>query len=199
MRLGNRDISTGDLLPADRFPVFLNVFKTLVWLWVFSAVVAMKPSAAEGSPQKTVRKETPKNKPTPKTDSTRKISNSPAHNALFRQEPAPVDPLEKREHVVQQTKLGDTLPELLSRFRLPQTEKQLWTRSVRRSFGAQALPPGKEIHFYFLSRLYAVGARGRQANLKRWKLTIMMSRPSPGKRASKESSSRSVKSLMTSS
>jgi len=149
MRLGNRDISTGDLLPADRFPVSLNVFKTLVWLWVFSAVVAMKPSAAEGSPQKTVRKETPKNKPTPKTDSTRKISNSPAHNALFRQEPAPVDPLEKREHVVQQTKLGDTLPELLSRFRLPQTEKQLWTRSVRRSFGAQALPPGKEIHFYF--------------------------------------------------
>src|SRR5947208_15416048 len=81
MRLGNRDISTGDLLPADRFPVSLNVFKTLVWLWVFSAVVAMKPSAAEGSPQKTVRKETPKNKPTPKTDSTRKISNSPAYRS----------------------------------------------------------------------------------------------------------------------
>src|SRR5207247_8634143 len=149
MRLGNRDISTGDLLPADRFPVSLNVFKTLVWLWVFSAVVAMKPSAAEGSPQKTVRKETPKSKPTPKTDSTRKISNSPAHNALFRQEAASVDPLEKREHVVQQTKLGDTLPELLRRFRVPQTEKQRWTRYVRQSFGAQALPPGKEIHFYF--------------------------------------------------
>src|SRR5206468_11263208 len=109
-------------------PVSLNGLQTLVWLWVFSAAVAMKPSAADGSPQKTVRKETPKNKPTPTTDSTRKISDSPAHNALFRQESAPVGPLEKREHVVQQTKLGDTLPELLSRFRLPQTEKQLWTQ-----------------------------------------------------------------------
>src|SRR5947208_14043450 len=111
MRLGNRDISTGDLLPADRFPVFLNVFKTLVWLWVFSAVVAMKPSAAEGSPQKTVRKETPESTPTPTTHSTRTISNSPAHNALFRQHPAPVDPLDKREHVVQHTKLHAPLPE----------------------------------------------------------------------------------------
>ena len=46
--------------------------------------------------------------------------------------------------------MGDTLQELLSRFGLSNTERQLWTRSIQRNIGPRGLlPPGKEVHFYF--------------------------------------------------
>ncbi len=41
------------------------------------------------------------------------------------------------------------LPGLINRFGLPPMESQLWVRTVRKNMGAQALSPGKEIHFYF--------------------------------------------------
>ena len=151
MRLGNRHTSGGKVLRVkDQVPPILSLFKTLIWLWVLSAVFAIKPSDAHAAKQKAVRKEASKGKPTPTAAPVRRVSQAQAHNALLRQhEPASIDLLEKREHVVQRTKSGDTLPQLLNRFSLPQTEKQLWTRSIQRNFGAQALPVGKEIHFYF--------------------------------------------------
>jgi murein DD-endopeptidase MepM/ murein hydrolase activator NlpD len=58
--------------------------------------------------------------------------------------------MERREYVVQQTKAGDTLYELLDRFGLSTNEKQLWSRSIQRNIGARGLlPAGKEVHFYF--------------------------------------------------
>jgi len=58
--------------------------------------------------------------------------------------------MERRQYVVQRTKAGDTLYELLSRFGLSTNEKQLWTRSIQRNIGARGLlPAGKEVHFYF--------------------------------------------------
>jgi murein DD-endopeptidase MepM/ murein hydrolase activator NlpD len=124
------------------FSVFPSVFRTLVWLWVISFVFAMKPTSAQGSKQKTVRKEAPKSKATAPALPIRRLTKT--------QSEVPADAMERREHVIQQTKIGDTLQELLSRFGLSNTERQLWTRSIQRNIGPRGLlPAGKEVHFYF--------------------------------------------------
>jgi murein DD-endopeptidase MepM/ murein hydrolase activator NlpD len=160
MRRVNQHTSAGRLFSAEsRAPAFFGFFKTLVWLWVLSAVVAIKPSGADAAKQKTVRKEVGKGKPVPSAAvPVRSLNKAQTYKALLRQPAAaPIDPLEKREQVVQRTKRGDTLPGLVSRLHLSQTEKQLWTRSIRRNFGPQPLPSGREIHFYFSKP----GGRGR--------------------------------------
>ena len=151
MHLGDRHTTAAKALPSgNRVSAFLSLFKILVWLSVISAIVGMKPSRAEAARQKAVRKEPARFKAISPASPGRISGNGHVPKALLRQpDPAPSDFLEKREHVVQQTKHGDTLLELLSRFRLPPAEKQVWTRSIKRNFGAQTLPPGKEIHFYF--------------------------------------------------
>jgi murein DD-endopeptidase MepM/ murein hydrolase activator NlpD len=162
MRLVHRHRSARRLFCAeDSVSVFYGLFKTLVWLWVFSAVVAVKPSGAEAAKQKPVRKETSKKKP-PSTVPVRTLSKAQARNALLRPTLyAPIDSQEKRERLVEQTKAGDTLPKLLSRFHLSQSEKRLWTRSIQQNFGTQALAPGREIHFYFSKP--SGGGRGQSA------------------------------------
>jgi murein DD-endopeptidase MepM/ murein hydrolase activator NlpD len=120
-----------------------SLFKTLVWLWLISFVLASKPSPAQGVSQKAPRKETPKGKTTAPTPPFKRLTKATA-------EPSPIDNLERREYVVQRTKAGDTLHELLSRFGLSTNEKQLWTRSIQQNIGVRGLlPAGKEVHFYF--------------------------------------------------
>jgi murein DD-endopeptidase MepM/ murein hydrolase activator NlpD len=122
---------------------FPSLFKTLVWLWLISFVLATKPNPAHGVSQKAPRKETPKGKTTPPTPPIKRLTKAAA-------ETAPMDNMERREYVVQRTKAGDTIHELLSRFGLSTSEKQLWTRSIHRNIGARGLlPAGKEVHFYF--------------------------------------------------
>jgi murein DD-endopeptidase MepM/ murein hydrolase activator NlpD len=132
----------GTFSGQSHFSAFPSVFRTLVWLWVISFVFAMKPTAAQGSKQKTLRKEAPKSKTTAPAPPIRRLTKS--------QSEVPADAMERREHVIQQTKIGDTLQELLSRFGLSNTERQLWTRSIQRNIGPRGLlPAGKEVHFYF--------------------------------------------------
>jgi murein DD-endopeptidase MepM/ murein hydrolase activator NlpD len=120
---------------------FPSVLRTIIWLWVIGAIFVLKPTIAQAAKQKTVRKEAPKSKSATPA-SIRRLTGA--------QSEAPGDALERREHVVQRTKVGDTLQELLSRFGLSNTERQLWTRSVNRDIGARGLlPSGKEVHFYF--------------------------------------------------
>jgi murein DD-endopeptidase MepM/ murein hydrolase activator NlpD len=120
-----------------------SLFKTLVWLWLISFLLASKPSPALGISQKAPRKDTPKGKTTAPTPPFKRLTKATA-------EPSPIDNLERREYVVQRTKAGDTLHELLSRFGLSTSEKQLWTRSIQRNIGFRGLlPAGKEVHFYF--------------------------------------------------
>jgi murein DD-endopeptidase MepM/ murein hydrolase activator NlpD len=110
---------------------------------LISFVLASKPNPAQGVSQKAPRKETPKGKTTAPTPPIKRLTKATA-------EPSPIDNLERREYVVQRTKAGDTLHELLSRFGLSTGEKQHWTRSIQRNIGARGLlPAGKEIHFYF--------------------------------------------------
>lgn len=123
--------------PCLAFP---SVFRTLIWLWVVGAIFALKPMVAQAAKQKTVRKEAPKSK----------APAAPIRRLTKPQSEVPVDAIERREHVIQRTKIGDTLQELLSRFGLSNYERQLWTRSISRDIGPRGLlPGGKEVHFYF--------------------------------------------------
>ena len=132
----------GTFSGQHQFVAFPSVLRTLVWLWVIGAVLAMKPTAVQGSNLKTVRKESPKGKTTAPTPPIRRLTK-------IQSEP-PADIMERREHVTQQTKAGDSLVELLSRFGLSNAERQLWTRSIQRDIGTRGLlPAGKEVHFYF--------------------------------------------------
>jgi murein DD-endopeptidase MepM/ murein hydrolase activator NlpD len=127
----------------------------------------MKPSEAQAAKQKTVRKEAAKGKTTPPPTPVRNLSKAQTHQALFRQpSPAPIDPQEKLDHVVHRVRSGDKLVELLSRFDLPQAEKQLWARSIQRNFGRQALPVGNEVHFYFSKPRVLVRRRKAPGPLK---------------------------------
>ena len=121
---------------------FPSVFRTLIWLWVIGSIFALKPTATQASKQKTLRKEAPKSKTTAPAPPIRRLTKS--------QSEVPADAMERREHVIQQTKIGDTLQEILSRFGLSNAERQLWTRSIQRDIGSRGLlPGGKEVHFYF--------------------------------------------------
>lgn len=129
---------------------FVYALKTLVWFWVIGAIVTMRPSEANAAKPKPVRKEASRVKPSPPAVPVRTFSKSQARTALLRT-PAPgaVDPSEKREHVVHEVRFGETLPDLLNRVNLSRTEKQLWLRAIKRNGGAQAIPAGKEVQFYF--------------------------------------------------
>ena len=121
---------------------FPSVFRTLIWLWVIGSIFALKPTVTQAAKQKTLRKETPKGKTAAPAPPIKRLTKP--------QSEVPADALERREHVIQQTKVGDTLQELLSRFGLPNGERQLWTRSIQRDIGPRGLlPGGKEVHFYF--------------------------------------------------
>jgi murein DD-endopeptidase MepM/ murein hydrolase activator NlpD len=125
-----------------------SVFSTLVWFWVFTAVFALKPSGTEAARKKSIKNESPKGKTS--APSAQKPPLVQPRKALLTETELPAaDPLEIREHVVHRSRAGDTLPGLLNRLGLPQTENQLWARTVRRNLGAQTLPAGKEVHLYF--------------------------------------------------
>jgi murein DD-endopeptidase MepM/ murein hydrolase activator NlpD len=115
----------------------------LVWLGLISFVLANKPNSAYAVSQKAPQKGTPKGKTAVPSPPIKRLTKAPA-------ETFPIDNMERRDYVVERTKAGDTLHELLSRFGLPPSEKQLWTRSIQRNIGTRGLlPAGKEVHFYF--------------------------------------------------
>jgi murein DD-endopeptidase MepM/ murein hydrolase activator NlpD len=148
MGLETRHTGIGRTLSGQRqLLAFPSLFKTLVWLWLMSFSLAITPNPAQGVSQKAPRKESlPKGKTTAPTPPIKRLTKAAA-------EVSPIDNMERREYVVQRTRAGDTLYELLSRFGLSASEKQLWTRSIQRNIGARGLlPAGKEVHFYFTKR-----------------------------------------------
>lgn len=133
-------------------------FNAFVWLVTVSFILGMKPSEANAVKQKNVRKEISKAKPKPASRPAGQVK-APARNALLRQPILPpLDP-DRREYVVAKARSGDTIGAILTRFQIPQTERSLWERSIRRDIGNRTIPPGKDIHLYFAK----VGAASRQA------------------------------------
>ena len=129
---------------------FVYVLKTLAWFWIIGAIVTMRPSEADAVKPKPVHKKASKAKPSPLVVPVHTFNKFQARTALLRT-PASgaIDLAEKREHVVHRVRSGETLPELLNRFNLSRTEKQLWLRAIKRNGGSRPIPVGKEVHFYF--------------------------------------------------
>ncbi len=119
----------------------------LVWIWVFAAMIAMRPPETEASTQRNVRKEAPKSKiPTPPV---RSLTNIQPRKSILPRAVTPIDMIDKREHVIHRVRSGDTLTKLLGRFNLTPAEKQLWGRSIHQHYRSGTLIPGKDVHFYF--------------------------------------------------
>jgi murein DD-endopeptidase MepM/ murein hydrolase activator NlpD len=123
---------------------------SLVWFSIIAAIVSAKPSPAHAAKLKPIRKEAVKSKPPAPAPPVRTFTKAQAQKALLRTPtPAPIDPGETREHVVQRTRSGESLLQLFSRFNLLPSEKQFWLRAIKRNGGAQILPAGKEVHLFF--------------------------------------------------
>jgi murein DD-endopeptidase MepM/ murein hydrolase activator NlpD len=133
----------------------LIFFKTVTGFWFVSAFVAVLPSAAHAIKAERSRNDVSKNTPTLAGARLGKLTKPPvlvgARQTLLKQTiPAPVDDLtDKRDHVIQRMRAGDTLVAIVNRFNLPAAEKWLWARSIKRDLGVQQLPVGREVHFYF--------------------------------------------------
>jgi murein DD-endopeptidase MepM/ murein hydrolase activator NlpD len=141
-----------------------DVVKNLTWLWLISFIFVLKPIDAHATKQQTLRKDTSSAKPRVPTPPIRRLTKG--QNLVPQRETNSWDAAEKREYVVQQTKTGDTLHELVGRFVLSKTEKQLWTRSIQRHIGLRKLPAGKEVHFYFSKAPSGSTGRNRPVKLQ---------------------------------
>lgn len=142
-------------------------FTNITWLWVITFIFVLKPIHAQATKQQTVRKETSKGRPIFPTPPIRRLTKGQNLKELVPQtETNSVNAAGKREYVVQRTKAGDTLHELVGRFALSKSEKQLWTRSIQRNIGLRKLPAGKEVHFYFAKPSARSTGRNRPVQLE---------------------------------
>ena len=130
------------------FSSFLSV---LMWLLVMGCIVALGPSEAGATSQKGARKEVSTAKGTQSNKvSMRRPANSPTRNALLRQPiQPPLDPSDKWERMAVKSRAGDNFGAILTRLNMPQGERSLWERSIRRDIGNRPMPAGKDIYFYF--------------------------------------------------
>jgi murein DD-endopeptidase MepM/ murein hydrolase activator NlpD len=130
--------------------VFNHPLRKLTWLSALLSVLTMIAVEATATNQQTPRKITAKAKSTPPTPAVKKATSAPvAKPALRSQLPEPVDPLERRAHVLHRVRPGETFSAILARHNLPEAEKQLWLRSLSRQQGTRPLPVGREVHLYF--------------------------------------------------
>jgi murein DD-endopeptidase MepM/ murein hydrolase activator NlpD len=142
--------------------------KKLSWLVTFVAMLAMNLVHAHAAKVKPgVRKDNSKGIPTPTTAQPQKRGTpQPRKTLLHYRLPEPVDPFEKREHMVHRVRPGESFADILGRYGLPATEKQLWVRSLMRDSGRRPLPVGREIHLYFAQPTLTRSKRGVPGQLK---------------------------------
>ena len=141
-------LCTNARLPSTRQTRYQMVVRTVLWFWACAAVLSLVPSKSNAARQKSPKAAAIKGKPVTAPVST--LAKPPVRSLLSKEKASPdIEPLEIREHVVHKAGRNETLPSMLSRFRLPSAEKRLWIRSVLANFGVHPLPRGKEVHFYF--------------------------------------------------
>ncbi len=128
-----------------------NSANSLGVLMALLATVALAPVEASANKEKSLRKEAPQGKSATVAAPIQKFSKSQRRNALLRQPSPPqsIDPLERREQAIYRLRTAETLTEVLGRYGVPQADKQLWVRTMKRNFGSEVLPAGKELHLYF--------------------------------------------------
>jgi murein DD-endopeptidase MepM/ murein hydrolase activator NlpD len=143
----------GQAAQIKRFGVIHNL---LIWLSVIVAAGAMTPAEAEATSQKAVSKGPSKAKAAVPTPPFRRLT----YNTLLpAREATPLDLLDRGQHVVYRIRSKDNLSQILNRFNLTASEKQLWERSIRQHFRPGTLEPARQVHFYF-SKPAISGKRG---------------------------------------
>jgi murein DD-endopeptidase MepM/ murein hydrolase activator NlpD len=142
--------------------------KKLSWLVTFVAMLAINLVHAHAAKQKPgIRKDTSKAKLTPAAaPGQKRAAPQPRKTLLHYPLPEPVDPFEKREHMVHRVRLGESFVDILGRYGLPATEKQVWARSLTRDSGRRPLPVGREVHLYFAQPTLTRSKRAMPGQLK---------------------------------
>jgi murein DD-endopeptidase MepM/ murein hydrolase activator NlpD len=129
---------------------FSRSVKALLWLLALSLAFGVEPSGATATKQKPLRKEAPKPDAQQVDGSPRQTAKLQDRSPLLRQPVLPpLEPSDNREHFVINARSGDTVGRILTRLKIPQAERSLWERSMRRDIGNRIFPAGKEIHLYF--------------------------------------------------
>ncbi len=124
--------------------------KALLWLLALSLALGAKPSGATATKQKPLRKDASKPKAQPVNNAAPQAVKPQARSPLLRLPVLPpFESSDSREHLVITARTGDTVGKILTRLKIPQAEKSLWERSVRRDIGNRIFPAGKEIYLYF--------------------------------------------------
>ena len=131
---------------APQIKRFRAIYNLLIWLSVIVATGAMTPPEAEATSRKAVSKGPAKAKTAVPTPPFRRLT----YNTLLpARESTPLDLLDRGQHVVQRIRSRDNLSQILNRFNLTASEKQLWERSIRQHFRPGTLDSGRQVHFYF--------------------------------------------------
>ena len=166
MRPSDHHQRAAELSPlSSRQSLLLCVFRGLAWLLILATSISINARDAQATKQEPVRKRAPKPKAPPPP--VQRLSNAPARTALLRQSsPAPIDQVDKREHVIYRIRRGEKLPDLLNRVGMVPAEKQYWERAIKRDIGIRALPAGKEVHFYFTNPSPSGRVRTQSRQLK---------------------------------
>lgn len=144
---------------------FSSLFNLLTWLLVLGYIIGLRPHEASAARQQSARKEVSTPKATPASKSSTRRPNLPTRNALLRQPIQPPLDADKWERILIKSRAGDNFGAILTRLGMPQGERSLWERSIRRDIGNLPMPAGKEILFYYTkSNLY--GGRTVRGELK---------------------------------
>ena len=127
-----------------------NPIKTLAGLSALLAMSAINLVDGHAGMQRTAGKDTVKSTASTVTPPVRKTAVAQPRNSVLRTPlPEPIDPLERREHVLHRVRQGETLSDVLGRYSLPEAERQLWLSSLTQELGRRPLPVGREVHLYF--------------------------------------------------
>jgi murein DD-endopeptidase MepM/ murein hydrolase activator NlpD len=130
---------------------FSSLFNVLTWLLVLGGIFGLRPHEASAAKQNGARRELSTAKATTSANNlSNRRPNSPTRNALLRQPiQPPFDASDKWEHRIIKSRANDNFGAILTRLNMPQGERSLWERSIRRDIGNRPMPAGKDIHFYF--------------------------------------------------
>ena len=137
------------LLPDARQVRYQLLIRTFLWFWACTAALSLVPPKSQAARQKSPKTAAVKGKPVTSPES--KLARPPVRT-LLKDKTTPAreaSEREIREHVAHRAGSTETLASKLNRFRLASSDKRLWTRSVLAKLGAEPLPRGKEVHFYF--------------------------------------------------
>ena len=141
-----RTVRQPHIAPAE---VFTSHLRSISWLATFVAVLLISMVQALAAKQKAPLKETAKAKSNSPPVSTRPRT-IPESRPLFGSSfPSLPDIFEKRQHMTDRVRSGETVAQFLRRYGVSGADQQLWSRAITRSIVRQTLPAGREIHLYF--------------------------------------------------